>query len=73
MTKFAIFANGTYWGIVDADTSLAACQSAADEWGTEGNTDGLRAFEVTDDEAAAVDAWADDGADAAEIPDCVSH
>ncbi|QFQ87295.1 hypothetical protein F8A10_07580 [Paracoccus kondratievae] len=40
-TEFAVFANGTFWGIWAAETKEAAIQRAADDVGTEGNTDGL--------------------------------
>lgn len=58
MTSFHIFANDTFWGTWDAEDAEQACQKAADEVGTEGNTDGLTAFEVgsnaqADDQAAA--------------------
>ena len=42
--QFAVFANGTFWGVWEADDAAAACQMAANEVGTEGNTDGLEAF-----------------------------
>jgi len=46
MTTFAIHANGTFWGAFDGETPEAAMQAAADELGTDGNTDGLTAVEI---------------------------
>jgi hypothetical protein len=43
MTTFAVFANGTFWGAFEAETAEAAIQMAADEHGTDGNTDGMTA------------------------------
>lgn len=62
MTTFAVFANGTFWGSWSAGTEADACQMAADEVGTDGNTDGLEAFAVTDEQSAALCAWAEAGA-----------
>lgn len=45
MTTFNIFANGTFWGEWEAETAEEAIQKAADEVGTEGNTEGLVAEE----------------------------
>ena len=39
--EYAVFANGTFWGIWTAETAEAACQQAADDVGTDGNTEGL--------------------------------
>ena len=41
MTTFEIFANGIYWGEWTALTADEAIQMAADEVGTDGNTDGI--------------------------------
>lgn len=46
MTTFNIFANGISWGKWEAETAEEAIQKAADEVGTEGNTDDLIAEEV---------------------------
>ena len=43
MTNFAVFANGTFWGSFAADTEAEAIQMAADEHGTDGNTEGMTA------------------------------
>lgn len=42
-TTFAIYANGIFWGEWTAETAEKAIQMAADEVGTDGNTDGLTA------------------------------
>ena len=34
MAKFEIYANGTFWGVWDAETAEEAMQIAADEVGT---------------------------------------
>lgn len=34
MTKFRVYANGTFWGVFDAGTEAEAMQAAADEHGT---------------------------------------
>lgn len=34
MTKFNVFANGTFWGVWEAETAEEAMQIAADEVGT---------------------------------------
>lgn len=44
MTTFNIFANGTFWGAWTAETAEEAIQAAADEVGTDGNTDGMTAI-----------------------------
>jgi hypothetical protein len=67
-TKFAIFANGSYWGAWDASSADAAKHDAAEAIGTDGNTDGLTAVEVTADEADALVTWAASGAPADECP-----
>ncbi len=46
--EYAVFANGTFWGIWTAETAEAACQQAADEVGTDGNTEGLTASLVSE-------------------------
>ena len=48
MIEYAVFANGTFWGIFKAKTAEEAEQAAADEHGTDGNTDGLFAKPVVD-------------------------
>lgn len=68
MTTFAIFANDAFWGIFSAETADEAIQAAADEFGTDGNTDGMTATEVTEDQATAVEAWWENGADAGDYP-----
>lgn len=68
MTSFSIFANGSFFGTFEADTEAAAIKACADEVGTEGDTSGMRAYEVTADQAAAVEAWWYDGADAGKFP-----
>ena len=71
--EYAVFANGTFWGIWAAESKEEACQKAADEVGTEGNTEGLRSFPVTADQIAEVEAWHEAGADAANVPGCAAH
>ena len=34
MAKFKVYANGTFWGVFEADTAEEAIQKAADEHGT---------------------------------------
>ena len=46
MTDFAVFANGTFWGSFAADTESEAIQMAADEHGTDGNTEGMTAKQI---------------------------
>lgn len=46
MTDYAIHANGTFWGAFSAEDEATAIQMAADEYGTEGNTDGLTATDL---------------------------
>ena len=46
MTSYHIFANGLFWGTWEAESAASAMQAASDEVGTDGNTDGLEAFEV---------------------------
>jgi hypothetical protein len=43
-TDFAVFANGTFWGVFNAATADEAAQDAADEHGTDGDTNGLYAL-----------------------------
>ena len=43
LTRFAVHANGTFWGIFGGADAEAAMQVAADEYGTEGNADGMTA------------------------------
>lgn len=43
MHSFSIFANGTFWGVFRASDAATAIQAAADEHGTDGNTDGMTA------------------------------
>ena len=43
MTDFAVFANGTFCGSFAANSEAEAIQVFADEYGTEGNTDGMTA------------------------------
>ena len=55
--KYAVYANGTFWGIWAADSEAEAIQMAADEGGTidigedRANTDGLTAVIVTASDA----------------------
>ena len=67
-TTYAIFAHGTFWGVIDAESETEAIEAAAREWGTEGYLDGIGAVEITLEQKAALDAWADDGQPAAAIP-----
>ncbi|MCJ8334581.1 MAG: hypothetical protein MJH10_10110 [Epibacterium sp.] len=46
MPKYHVFAHDTFWGTWEADSEADAMQTAADDVGTEGNTKGLRAYEV---------------------------
>jgi hypothetical protein len=48
MTTFAVFANGIYWGAFESETANSAIQMAADEHGTDGNTDGMTATTLSD-------------------------
>lgn len=41
--KFAVFANGAFWGAFPGADEAAAIQAAADEHGTDGNTEGMTA------------------------------
>ncbi|MCA0204276.1 MAG: hypothetical protein LCH92_08040 [Proteobacteria bacterium] len=68
MNSFAIFANGAYWGTWASIDAESAMQAAADEVGTEGNTDGLVAHEVTADQVTALDEWSANGSPASECP-----
>lgn len=47
MTKFAVFANGIFWGEAEAETEEQAVQMIAEEFGTDDgdgyNTDGMTA------------------------------
>lgn len=43
MIAFNIFANGTFWGVWEGETAEEAIQKAAEEVGTDGNTEGLTA------------------------------
>jgi hypothetical protein len=55
MTKFAVYAHGTFWGEWDAATAAEAIQKAADEVGTidvdalHASTDGMTAVACTED------------------------
>lgn len=50
--KFEVFANGTSWGVFEADSAAEAIQAAADEHGTvdvgeeHASTEGMTAVEV---------------------------
>lgn len=46
MATFNVYANGTFWGQFEAETSDEAIQKATEEHGTEGNTDGMTAEEA---------------------------
>ena len=72
MTTFAIFATDAFWGTIEATDEAAAIEAAAAEWGTEGDTDGITATEASADEAAQIEAWWQDGADAAKAPACIA-
>lgn len=58
MTSYNVFANGTFWGVFEAETAKEATQKAAGEVGTDGNIDGLIAeaaeYTQADLDAAAV-------------------
>jgi len=41
MENFSVYANGEFWGVVVGLTADAAIQTAAVEFGTDGNTDGM--------------------------------
>lgn len=47
MTKFAVFANGIFWGVWAATNERAAITAAVDAVGTEDNTDGMTAEPLT--------------------------
>ncbi|MBZ9576741.1 hypothetical protein [Modicisalibacter sp. MOD 31.J] len=72
-TLYAIFANGSYWGAWDAQTAEQAMKDAASEVGTDGDIKGLVAFEVSLEQREQVERWWEDGADAADVPECVEH
>lgn len=59
MAIFAVFAQDVFWGTWAADAAEDACQTAANEVGTEGNAEGLAAHEVTEGEAQALQEWAE--------------
>lgn len=65
---YAIMANGTFCGIFAGDDADEAMQAAADEVGTDGSADGLIAYQVTQGEAEAMEAWWDMGAPASGFP-----
>lgn len=44
---FEVFANGEFWGHWDAETEEDACKLAADEAGTDGNTEGMTAKQIS--------------------------
>lgn len=52
--QFKVYANGTFWGIYEADTAEEAMQAAADEHGTvdvgqtQASTEGMTAIPVSD-------------------------
>ena len=54
MTKFNIYANGTFWGEFEGNTAEDAIQRAADEHGTvdvgqtHASTEGMTAEEIDD-------------------------
>jgi hypothetical protein len=43
MITFNVYANGTFCGEFEAETAEDAIQKAANEFGTDGNTDGMTA------------------------------
>jgi hypothetical protein len=49
MTTYYVFANGEFWGAWKAESEADACLAAAKEVGTEGNADGLEAYEAGTD------------------------
>jgi hypothetical protein len=49
---YAVFANGTFWGVWTADSAAQAIQLAADEVGTDGNTEGMTAVDADDVDAS---------------------
>lgn len=57
MAKFHIFANGTFFGTHDADDAQAAMLACAHAIGTEGNTEGLTAYEAGTNDQADHAAW----------------
>ena len=67
-STFAIFANGTYWGTWDGACAKTAMRAAADDVGTDGNTDGLTAHEVMQADIAALSEWSEVGCPAADCP-----
>jgi hypothetical protein len=50
--EYAIFANGTYWGVWHAPSAEEAIRAAVAAVGTEGNVDGLVAYAVASNVAA---------------------
>ena len=48
MTHFAVFANGTFWGAFEGADEAEATQAAANEHGTDGNTEGMIAKPLAD-------------------------
>jgi len=43
MTKFSVYAHGIFCGTFEAKTPEAAIKAAAEEHGTDGNTEGMTA------------------------------
>jgi len=66
-TKIAVFANGAYCGTFDVATEAEAFKAVAAEIGGDVKDD-FEYRRVTDEQAAAVEKWWYDGADAAEFP-----
>lgn len=57
MAKFHIFATDTFFGTHDAADAQAAMQACAEAIGTEGNTEGLTAYEDGTNDQADRAAW----------------
>lgn len=67
MENFAVFANGTFWGVFEANTENEAMQAAADAHGTDGGTDGMTAKTLAAYVAEVRAGCASNGADFAEL------
>ena len=51
MTDYAVFANGTFWGVWAAANEDDAIEMAANDVGTDGATDWIEAFPADDVDA----------------------
>lgn len=66
--KYAIFANGIYWGIWPACDASEAIRDAAQDEGTENDSEGLTAYRITEGDEKALRQWVEDGCPAGQFP-----